>query len=586
MTVPQDSPTHSLTTRPRGAAAANVLAVASSAAAVGVLVLTHWTADFEPGLGMRLLLAGAAAGFVSELAIRWWGRRWRAAFLRTEITEVVPAACLPVALVAVLLASPASAPGVVEAYLLAALLAQVVRLYRAAHSTRLRPAHLLVLSWAGAIAIGTGLLTMPKATADGKGASASTALFTATSAVCVTGLIVEDTGSYWSGHGQMVILVLIQLGGVGLMTFAAFIAMLLFRGLGLRERLVLRDVLSEELAHRTGRLVAAIFGVTICFEAIGGALLYTMWDPARFSPGERVYYSAFHAISAFCNAGFCLFSDSFTRYADRWQVTVVIAGLIVIGGLGFSVLVNVWQVVSRRVRLRVTGGEGVRPRFSLQTRLVLATTVVLLLVGAGLFLLLDREDTLAGQSAGGALRRAVFQSVTARTAGFNTVHIGSASLPAICLLMAWMFIGASPGSTGGGIKTVTVAILLSNLWAMLRRRTRVEAMRRTITEETVRRALAVVSMAALIMSLLILLLAVTERGRGFAFEDICFEAFSAFGTVGLSRGITPGLSGWGRIVIVFGMFIGRIGPLTLALAVYGQQRPARYEYPAETVMIG
>jgi len=571
--------------RPPGRMAANLLAVASAAAALAALVLTHGFEGTAAWPVLRLLSAAAAAGFVGELALRWWGQRWRRAFLREEVTEVLPAALLPPALVAVLLRAPGHVTTVVEVYLGAALLAQVVRLYRAAHEANLRPAHLLVLSWLGAIALGTGLLSLPRATASGEPTSPSSALFTATSAVCVTGLIVEDTGTYWSRGGQLVILVLIQLGGVGLMTFAAFFAMVLRRRLALRERVVLRDILSEDLAHRTGRLVAAILGVTAAFELLGALLLYGMWDSGAFGVADRVYYSVFHAISAFCNAGFCLFRTSFVAYADRWQMTLVVPGLIIIGGLGFTVLVNVSAVVWSRARRRLTGAEAVPQRLSLQSALVLTTTAVLLVVGTGLMLAMERGETLGGLSAVRALRRAFFQSVTARTAGFNTVTIASASLPAACLLMAWMFIGASPGSTGGGIKTSTVAVLTANLWATLRRRERVEALRRTVPTETVTRALAVVSMAVLSVAVLIVLLTVTE-GRRFRFEDICFEAFSAFGTVGLSRGITADLSAAGRLVISAGMFLGRIGPLTLAVALYGKTRPGRYEYPEEPVMIG
>lgn len=575
----------SLEEAPRGRRLARIIAGGSSVAAVMALVLIHGDLGWPVGPGIRLLTALAAAGFVGELALRWWGQRWRRRFLREDIAEVVPAALLLPALVLVLLVAPAGLLTAVEGYLAAALLAQVVRLYQAAHSASLGPAHLLVLSWVGAILIGTGLLMLPRATESGAPASVSTALFTATSAVCVTGLIVEDTGSYWSPGGELVILVLIQVGGVGLMTFAAFFALVLRRGLALRERLVLRDILSEERGRiGGGRLVLTILMVTICFEAAGAVGLYGLW-PSDWSVGRRVYYSVFHAISAFCNAGFCLFRDSFVSFADRWQTMLVVPGLIICGGLGFTVLVNLWQVIRGRVARRLRHGHALKPRFSLQSTLVLLTTVALLAGGTALILVFERGGVLPNQSPAGAVRRAFFQSVTARTAGFNTVRVADLSLPTLCVLLAWMFIGASSGSTGGGIKTSTVAVLFANLWATLRRRAHVEAWRRTIPEETVHRALAVVSMGLLTVSLLILLLAVTERER-FAFEDLCFEAFSAFGTVGLSRGITAELSPAGRIVIVLGMFLGRIGPLTLALAMYGKKRPARYEYPEEAVMIG
>jgi trk system potassium uptake protein TrkH len=564
---------------------ANALAAAASAASVAFFVLTHGVYGIAGHPAWRVLLAGCVAGFLTEAALRWRAAGWRRRFFRDQWAEGLPALALPPALLAVLLLAPGHVLIAAEAYLGAALLAQAGHVYHAAHRSNLGPAQVLVLSWLTVVAAGTALLSLPRATASAAPAPFTTALFTATSALCVTGLTVEDTGTYWSRGGQLVILALIQVGGLGLMTLAAFFTLVLGRGLALRERLVLREMFQEASIPGVSRLTATIFALTAGAELLGALLLYDLWEGPSLTVGERVFYSVFHSISAFCNAGFSLHATSFIEYADRWQITTVVPGLIILGGLGFGVLASVRRTAWGMVRRWAGRTRSAPPRLTLHAALVLSATAALLVGGTALALLLEGGGVLRGTSAAGDLRRAWFLAVTSRTAGFNTVDTAALSLPMTCVVMGLMFVGASPGSTGGGVKTSTMAVLLGNLWATLCRRERVEALHRTVPVETVRRATAVVTLCAMTVGLTVLGLAVTE-GERFRFEDLCFEAVSAIGTVGLSRGITGLLSEAGRVVITVGMFLGRIGPLTLALALSGQARTRHFEYAEEGVLIG
>lgn len=499
----------------------------------------------------------------------------------------------------------------------------LVRFNLALSERRLRPARLIAVSFLAVIVIGALLLSLPKAASpelrheegDYFCKHLLNCLFTSVSATCVTGLAVYDTGSEFSRFGQIVILVLIQSGGLGIMLFGGMFGILVGRQLSLRQSLALQDALSHQTLGQVRRMVLFVVAVTFACELVGAIVLYGMWPAELGGRTERIFYSVFHAVSAFCNAGFSLQSDSLVAYRGAWQVYAGILPLIVVGGVGFPVLYNLRCVLrSRLERTRShRGTDGIvlprgRPRrrfhpFSLHTKLVLVSTAVLILVPAVAFFVLEsmnwRGDNLrssevatlmspamADMPAGARSAAALFQSVTTRTAGFNTAALDpeSFSTGGAFLTILLMFIGGSPASTAGGVKTVSIAILLLGVYGTLRGRGNVEGFKRTIPLTTVRRAAVVVVVMFGLVSLVVLLLCMTECGV--SFMEILFESVSACGTVGLSTGLTPRLTIAGRIIIMLAMFAGRIGPLTLLVALARDATSPRYDYPEEQPVIG
>ncbi|MCA8997899.1 MAG: hypothetical protein KDA80_12965 [Planctomycetaceae bacterium] len=488
---------------------------------------------------------------------------------------------------------------VTEVVLLAYSAFGIVAGLRRVSSGGINPAFLLVLSFVLLISVGTGILMLPicRETSEFEahtGAPFLTALFTATSAACVTGLIVEHTGNYWSFVGQLVILMLFQVGGLGIMTFGAFFAAIAGRNVRLSEFATLRDLFSTEGLGDLRRLIFVILGYTLFLELIGAILLMGLWSDLPW--GQRVFMSVFHSVSAFCNAGFALTEDSFVGMAHHWQVRYAIPLLIIVGGLGFAVVYNLQQYVSIALQ-RILDREPFRlphkrPRIRLTTRLVLVTTGVLLVAGTlGIYLL---ERTAADHHRI-AWDDAWFQSVTFRTAGFNTVDLGQLQPGTKLLGILLMAIGASPGSTGGGMKTTVFAVTFVGLISVMRGRERVEVFGRTLPAINLNRALAIL-FVTLISVMTTTLLLVTFEKRPDYFLDHMFEAASAVGTVGVSStipldngemgSVTSSLSTPSRIVIIFAMFLGRVGPLTLLLALAGEGPSIRYEYPSEKVTLG
>jgi len=452
---------------------------------------------------------------------------------------------------------------------------KVPYLYRLLSSLHLSPPLTVVTTFLIIIAIGTFLLLLPHSTAPGKNTSFIDALFTAASATCVTGLIVVDTGTHFSMFGQFVILTLIQIGGLGLMMFASLFA-LVSGDFGVRERLMLRDLMRYEDLSTIGRLVLSILALTLIFEALGAVLLYFQFLPIERNSLWAAYSAIFHSISAFCNAGFSIYSDSFIRYEGNIPINLIMTFLIISGGLGFVVIVNLFKVIRSRFKRK-------KGSLSLHSKLVISTTLILIGLGT-FFLYIGEANTLFKDlSFKDKILAAYFQSVTARTAGFNTVNIGSLTTFSSLFLIILMFIGASPGSTGGGIKTSTFAILLLTIRSMVQGKEEVEAFKRTIPRTIVYQTLCVVTLAIGWISISALCLSFTEKS---SFLNILFEVFSAFGTVGLSRGVTSHLTSWGKIIIIVTVLVGRIGPLTLALAIAGRKRAKRYEYPEENIIIG
>lgn len=446
------------------------------------------------------------------------------------------------------------------------------------------PAKLVLTSFFLAILAGTGLLMLPLSTVSGK-ISFVDALFTATSATCVTGLVVVDTGSYFTRFGQNVVLFLIEAGGLGIMTFSTFFLLLLGKRVSVTDRLALRMMGEKFASANLFRALLLIFAMTALIEAAGAALLFVRFRQV-FPVGEAIYYSIFHAISAFCNAGFSLFRDSLVGFQREFFLPGVVMILIVFGGLGFFVFADVLEKTGTLIQRRPF-------RISLHTKLTLITTVALILIGAGLIWILELKNLLSGLPLPLQFWNALFQSITPRTAGFNTLEMASLSNATLYFLTMLMFIGGAPASTAGGIKVTTFSILLALIFAQARGRESTSIFQRKIPQEMIARSLAIFAGSFVLVTLVTFLLQITEhlgvphgivRGR---FLDLLFETVSAFGTVGLSTGLTPSLTAGGKLLIIFTMFAGRVGPLTLALAiVLKHRREIHYDYPEEEVMVG
>ena len=452
------------------------------------------------------------------------------------------------------------------------------------------PTQTLIGSFVVLIISGAGLLMLPAANSGGQNLSLVDALFTSTSATCVTGLIVKDTGQEFSMMGQVVILTLIQLGGLGIVVFGAVLALLLGQAFSVRESVAMQDLLNTRTLSRIGNMIAFIFIGTILIEAIGAVSLIGMWHDS--GAHNQIFYSIFHSISAFCNAGFSLFRKSFIQYNRNWQIYTVICPLIVLGGLGFSVLYDLANISADRVKRLLKKSFIKRYRFSmaapkrmqLQTKIVLAVSAALIILGALAILFFEHYAGNTGQKVG--ILGALFQSITARTAGFNTAEIKEMSASSKFILILLMFIGGSPGSTAGGIKTVTLAVIIMTTIAALRKRPEVEMFNRSVRIVVVGRAITVTVLFIVVLFTATLALSVTERASGFSMMDILFEAGSALGTVGLTTGITGSLTTMGKLIIITTMLIGRLGPLTLLAALTFNLKPAQYSYPDESLIVG
>jgi trk system potassium uptake protein TrkH len=462
------------------------------------------------------------------------------------------------------------------------------------------PAATFIASFALVIIVGAGLLTLPRSASDERVGFVDS-LFMATSATCVTGLAVKDVGGDLSLMGQIVILALIQIGGLGIIIFGVVLSLLLGQVLSVKESVAMQDLLSENTRNRIGRVIGFIFISTIMVEALGAVLLFDMWNriPGRVSNiYQQWFLSIFHSISAFCNAGLGLFSDNLMSYSQYWQVNGVIASLIIVGGLGFSVLYDTAGIFVDRIRYfwkklfvkKCRFSLEVPRKMQLQTKIVLSTTVCLIVIGMFGILLFEHFASVPSDAAGVGInckvRDAYFQSVTTRTAGFNTIEIGALTAPTKFLMILLMFIGGSPGSTAGGIKTVTFVIILVAVIATLRKRDDVEMFNRSIRLAIVRKAVVITLLYITALFLGVFILCITEKSNPFTLLDIMFESASALGTVGLSTGITASLTTAGKLIIISLMFIGRVGPLTLLALLTFNIKPARYNYPEEAVIVG
>ncbi len=463
-----------------------------------------------------------------------------------------------------------------QLFIAANLIIRFVRGNRTLASLSERPVRFILISFLAVIGVGTLLLSLPRATVSGF-IHPIDALFTATSATCVTGLIVVDTGGYFTRFGQSVILGLIQIGGLGLMSFTAFFSALLGVRLARKEVALYSRAYEADAISTVRRLLVYMLLVTLLLELLGFGLLYQTWEPKYPDKSELLFSSAFHSVSAFCNAGFSLNSTNMEAHADSFGTSIIISTLILLGGLGFIVLMNLTSF-----RRKTKKGKP-HSRLTLQTKLVLVVSVILIIVGWLAITPLEWNNSMEGLSVGGKVMAGYFQSVTTRTAGFNTIPTGALHATTLFVMIILMFIGASPGSTGGGIKTSTFAVIILNFWANLRGKSRVEAFKREIPAGVIKQALAVLvgGLAFVVLGFFILLLFEDHSPL-----DILFETVSAWGTVGLSAGITSELTYAGRIVIILLMFAGRVGPLSLGLAIGKRQKEARYSYPEGRISIG
>jgi trk system potassium uptake protein TrkH len=450
---------------------------------------------------------------------------------------------------------------------------------------RLNPSLIILLSFLLLIVLGTVLLKIKLATKEGSIALVD-ALFTATSAVCVTGLVVVDTGSYFTNFGKIVILVLIQLGGLGVMTISVALFRWMGRRISFKQRLMMQNLFSYEPKEHIFDLLKSVLLFTVIAEAIGAALLTVLWS-AEFPLGDAIFFAIFHAISAFCNAGFSFFPDSFIRYQGDLLFNVTICALIVTGGIGFPVLYD--------LKIHLKNDQEIRSKLTLHSKTALSTTCILIVAGAILFGVFENNHLLNRQGPLSAKQFLipVFQSITARTAGFNTVDIGSLTEATLLLIIILMFIGASPGSCGGGIKTTTAATLFSFLVARIRKHGRVNLFKKSIPQECLDRSISVVLLAILfILFILSMLLAgdslipLDHAEHPQRFLSYLFETVSAFGTVGLSMGVTASLSVWGKSWIILMMIVGRVGILTFAYVVSSNGMENGFVYSEEKLMIG
>ncbi|WP_144547123.1 TrkH family potassium uptake protein [Bacillus sp. X1(2014)] len=436
------------------------------------------------------------------------------------------------------------------------------------------PPKILVLGFGLIILLGSFLLTLPFSTTNGEGLSFINAFFTATSATCVTGLVVVDTGTTFSVAGQVIILCMIQVGGLGFMTFATFFAFLLGKRISLKERILLQESLNNLSMEGIVRLAQRILIFTAVIE-FTGALLLSIRFSFDMDIGKAIYFGIFHSVSNFNNAGFDLMGEfhSLTGYVDDPTVTLTISSLIILGGIGFIVMNELFEYRNSK-------------RLSLHTKIVLMTSITLLAVGtAGIFLFeYSNGLTLKPLSFSGKILGSFFQSVTARTAGANTLNIGDLTQSSLLLIILLMFVGASPGSTGGGIKTTTFTTLIGAVWSQIRGKEDVIFYRQRIEYETIYKALTVTFSGIFLVMLMTLILTISEHGQDFL--AILFEVTSAFATVGLSMGLTPELSPLGKTLIIFTMFAGRVGPLTIAYAVTIRRNPDAFRYPKGKITIG
>jgi potassium uptake TrkH family protein len=472
---------------------------------------------------------------------------------------------------------------VIQAYFVLILANEIGRGTNLIGGIDISPPTMLISSFFVLISLGCGVLLLPEMTVTGESMPFLDALFTSISASCVTGLIVVDTANFFSYKGQFVIMMLIQLGGLNIISFATIFALFVRNGIGIKHQSIIQESLNVDSLSDSRDLFRQIFVFSILIELIGATLIFFSWDSdiGFVSTSEKVFFSVFHSISAFNNAGFSTFSNGLYEnlIATNYTVHIVIAGLVVLGGLGFAVLRDLFSLKKYKERK-----DKPWTTYKIDTKISLYAAGILILAGFTIFMLFESGNTLSGKSLGERIITSIFQSITTRTAGFNTVDIGSVTTPALIFIIFLMFIGASPGSTGGGIKTNTFALVSLGAWSTTRGKERLELFKHTIPYELLNKAFLIFLFTLAFISLGIFGLAIAEPDLDLI--ALSFEEVSAFCTVGLSTGITADLSTPARIIIMVSMFIGRVGTLSLAFALGRKKRTNDYKYPKATIMIG
>lgn len=439
------------------------------------------------------------------------------------------------------------------------------------------PVQILALGFAIVILIGALLLSLPIASQSGKITPFIDCIFTSTSAVCVTGLVTVDTGTYWTYFGKTVIMSLIEIGGLGFMSVATLVFFILGRRITLKERLVMQEAMNVNSLQGLVKMAKYVLIFTFSVEAVGAVLFSTQFIP-QFGILKGIYYSVFHAVSAFCNAGFDLMGNfnSVTAYANNSVVILTISALIVIGGLGFYVWVEIYN------------SKGIK-RLSLHSKVVIYMTLVLIIGGAILMYLfeMNNPDTMQGMSIKGKFLSSIFASVSPRTAGFNSIPLDKMSMAGKFLTIILMFIGGSPGSTAGGIKTATAVVLFMTIVSVVKGREDTEIFQKRINKEIVYKSFVITVLALAVVVAVTMILSITEH-KGIPFEYFLYEATSAFATVGLTLGLTTKLTFAGKVIISLTMYAGRVGPLTiiLALAKSKKAKSGTIKYPEDKILIG
>ncbi len=448
---------------------------------------------------------------------------------------------------------------------------------------KLSPPKLLLLSFLGLITMGAFLLMLPKMTTIDGSMPFFDAFFTSISASCVTGLVVVDTSTYFTIRGQFIIMLLIQLGGLNIISFATLFALMARRSVGIKHQSIIQDNFNIGSIHESKTLIKKVFQFSFLIEIIGAVIIFFSWgDNIEFvNLRNKVFNSVFHSVSAFNNGGFSTFSNGLFENSIKHQniLQITIAFLIILGGTGFTVLHEVFN-------LRELKEKWNKPwkKLSVNSKISLNTSVVLIIVGTVAYLLLEQNHTLDGLNFADQITSAFFQSVTTRTAGFNTVDIGAISVPMVIFMLMLMYIGASPASTGGGIKTNTFTVLFMSAYSTIRGKKTIDIDKKTISFDSVNKALLIFLFSIFVIFISVFILTITDGDK--AILDLAFEEVSAFATVGLTRGITSDLSTGGRIVIMISMFVGRVGLLTLGYALSKRLISSDYKYPKAKIIIG
>jgi potassium uptake TrkH family protein len=463
--------------------------------------------------------------------------------------------------------------GIAQVLIIVNIIAEAMRYNTKVTSSKFHPSQMLLMSFILMILIGCGLLMLPRAVMPGKTLHLIDALFMSASAVCVTGLSVVDISSYFTHLGQAILLVLVQIGGIGIMTLSSFLALFFGQGVSIREGIIVNQMINAERIGLISSTIRNVVLITLGVELAGTLVLMAIWADNGWSLNKLIFTSLFHSVCAFCNAGFSTFTDGLIGYQRNIPMILTISFLVVIGGIGFIVISDCFSLIrvvkkQRKVVLKV------------QSKLALLISGILLTGGFVLLWVLGSSDDHFLRTT-----TAFFNSVTSRSGGFNIIDMSTLSVPSILIIMMLMFIGASPGSTGGGIKTTTIAVLLSSIHAIITGKNRIVIFNRRLPFLVLNRALVIFVFSVVVVSVAVFLLSITEKT---SVLNLAFEAISAYGTVGLTLGITGTLTLAGKIIIILLMFIGRIGALTLVFAITSPTDlpPVKVEYPTESVTIG